>query len=174
MLDGAARNDHDGLAGTSAEGPREVLRVGVDQGGAVVLDLGGVDEEAGHGSTHGATPIARYGEVVPVERLNATTHDGVDLAVFTAGDGAPLLLIPGLGAASSVFAPVAPDLSHHHRVIMFDPRGLGESGSGGDITMANMALDAVATGRWQVRAVVAASGRLTTAPEAKTNETKVS
>jgi phospholipase/carboxylesterase len=31
-----------------------------------------------------------------------------------------------------------------------------------------MALDAVATGRWQVRAVVAASGRLTTAPEAKT------
>ena len=31
-----------------------------------------------------------------------------------------------------------------------------------------MALDAVATGRWPVRAVVAASGRLATAPEAKT------
>jgi 3-oxoadipate enol-lactonase len=121
-----------------------VLRVSIDQRGAVVLDLGGIDEEARHGSTHGATPVPRYGAVVPLGRLTATTHDGVDLGVFVAGDGAPLLLIPGLGARSSVFDPLTPALSLHHRVITFDPRGLGDSGSGGEITMANMALDAVA------------------------------
>jgi pimeloyl-ACP methyl ester carboxylesterase len=78
-----------------------------------------------------------------IERLTATTDDGVDLAVFAAGEGQPLLLIPGLGARSSVFDPVIPDLSRRQRVITFDPRGLGESGNGGDITLANMALDAV-------------------------------
>jgi phospholipase/carboxylesterase len=36
-----------------------------------------------------------------------------------------------------------------------------------------MALDAVATGRWPVRAVVAASGRLVTAPEANEPLTKI-
>jgi pimeloyl-ACP methyl ester carboxylesterase len=76
--------------------------------------------------------------------LTATTHDGIELALFVAGDGAPLLLIPGLGARSSVFDPITPDLSRRHRVITFDPRGLGESGIGGDVTLANMALDAVA------------------------------
>ena len=144
MLDGAAGDDHDGLARTGAERSRKVLRVSLDQRGAVVLDLGVVDEEARHGSTHGATPVPRYGAVMPAERLTAATQDGIDLAVFTAGDGAPLLLIPGLGARSTVFDPLTPDLSRHHRVITFDPRGLGESGSGGDITMANMALDVVA------------------------------
>lgn len=78
------------------------------------------------------------------ERLTATTHDGVELAVFIAGDGAPLLLIPGLGARSSVFDPFTPDLSRRHRVITFDPRGLGESDIGGDVTLATMALDTVA------------------------------
>ena len=78
------------------------------------------------------------------ERVTATTHDGVDLAVYVAGDGAPLLLIPGLGARSTVFDPLAPELSRRHRVITFDPRGLGDSGNGGAVTLANMALDAVA------------------------------
>ena len=121
-----------------------MLRVRIHQRGAVVLDLGGVDEEAGHGCSHGATPIARYGVGVPRERLTATTHDGVELAVFVSGDGPSLLLIPGLGARSSVFDPIMPDLRRRHRVITYDPRGLGESGDGGDITLANMALDAVA------------------------------
>jgi 3-oxoadipate enol-lactonase len=78
------------------------------------------------------------------ERLTATTHDGVALAVFSTGDGAPLLLVPGLGARSSVFDPLLPALRARHRVITFDPRGLGESGIGGDVTLANMALDTVA------------------------------
>ncbi len=121
-----------------------MLRIRVEQRGVVTLDLGCVDEETWHGVMHGATPIARYGAVVPPQRLTATTHDGIELAVFVVGDGTPVLLIPGLGARSTVFDPIMPDLSAHHRVITFDPRGLGESGGGGEISLANMALDVIA------------------------------
>jgi pimeloyl-ACP methyl ester carboxylesterase len=92
---------------------------------------------------HGAARPGGYGAGVFTQRLTAITGDGVQLAVFTAGDGAPLLLIPGLGARSVVFEPVVDDLARHHRVITYDPRGTGESGSGGEITLSNMARDAV-------------------------------
>lgn len=144
MFDCTAGDDDDRLARTCAERSRKMLRVRIHERDAVILDLGGIDEEARHGCTHGATPIGRYGAVVPRERLTAATDDGIELAVFVAGDGAALLLIPGLGARASVFDPIMPDLSRRHRVITYDPRGLGESGDGGDITLANMALDAVA------------------------------
>jgi 3-oxoadipate enol-lactonase len=111
---------------------------------SLVHNLALGDEEARHGSVHGAAPAARYGAAMPGARLTATTSDGVNLAVFVAGDGDPLLLIPGLGARSSVFDPIIADLARDHRVITFDPRGLGESGGGGDVTLPNMALDAVA------------------------------
>jgi len=93
---------------------------------------------------HGAAPVARYGDRVPSEHLTAMSSDGVPLAVFAAGAGDPLLLIPGLGARATIFDPIVPDLSRRHRVITFDPRGIGESGNGGDLTLANMALDAIA------------------------------
>jgi len=81
---------------------------------------------------------------MPSTRLTATTTDGVTLAVFTAGNGEPLLLIPGLGARANVFDPIVADLARQHRVITFDPRGLGESGGGGEVTLTNMARDAIA------------------------------
>ena len=93
---------------------------------------------------HGAARVASYGAGMFTQRLTATTADGVTLAVFGAGDGDPLLLIPGLGARSSVFEPLIDDLAHRHRVLTFDPRGIGESGGGGVITLPNMARDAVA------------------------------
>lgn len=114
------------------------------QGCAAVRDLAGIDEEPGHGSVHGAAPVARYGDGVPSEHLTATSSDGVPLAVFVLGAGDPLLLIPGLGARARIFDPIVPDLTRRHRVITFDPRGIGESGNGGDLTLSNMALDAIA------------------------------
>src|ERR1700690_3743418 len=110
----------------------------------VSFDLRGIDEEPRHGSVHGAARVASYGAAVFTERLTATTSDGVSLAVFGAGEGEPLLLIPGLGAGSSVFEPVVDRLARRHRVISFDARGIGESGNGGEITLPNMARDAVA------------------------------
>jgi 3-oxoadipate enol-lactonase len=111
---------------------------------AAVHDLIGADEEPGHGSVHGAAPVARYGAAMPNERLTARTTDGVALAVFVVGEGDPLLLIPGLGARSAVFDPIIGDLAREHRVITFDPRGLGDSGNSGDGTLTNMAQDAIA------------------------------
>jgi pimeloyl-ACP methyl ester carboxylesterase len=81
---------------------------------------------------------------MPGARLTATTTDGVTLAVFVAGDGDPLLLIPGLGARATVFDPIVADLGRERTVITFDPRGLGESGGGGEVTLPNMARDAIA------------------------------
>ena len=43
------------------------------------------------------------------------------------GDGPPILLIPGLGADTRLFARVVPLLAVRHRVVVLDPRGSGQS-----------------------------------------------
>jgi 3-oxoadipate enol-lactonase len=116
--------------------------VSARQAGAAAGDLVGFDEESRHGSVHGAAPASRYGGPVAEVRLTARTADGVGLAVVVSGDGNPLLLIPGLGAGRSAFDPIVPDLARAHRVITFDPRGIGESEGGANTTMTAMALDA--------------------------------
>ena len=76
--------------------------------------------------------------------LTARTADGIALSVVVDGDGEPLLLIPGLGAGRSAFIPILPDLARAHRVITFDPRGIGESEGVGNTTLTAMAADVVA------------------------------
>jgi 3-oxoadipate enol-lactonase len=76
--------------------------------------------------------------------LTARTADGIALSVVVDGDGEPLLLIPGLGAGRSAFIPILPDLARAHRVITFDPRGVGESEGVGSTTLTAMAGDVVA------------------------------
>ena len=79
------------------------------------------------------------------QRSSAIAADGATLAVSVDGDGEPLLLIPGLGATRRVFDPLVPALRTRHRVIRFDPRGVGESERGtAPLTMAVLAGDAVA------------------------------
>src|SRR5947207_13087468 len=43
------------------------------------------------------------------------------------GEGAPLLLIPGLGNTCRVWDPVSPELARHFSLILVDNRGLGRS-----------------------------------------------
>jgi 3-oxoadipate enol-lactonase len=81
---------------------------------------------------------------VAATQLTVQTADGVGLSVHITGDGDPLLLIPGLGAGRSAFDPIVPDLARAHRVITFDPRGIGESKGGAHTTLTAMARDAVA------------------------------
>jgi pimeloyl-ACP methyl ester carboxylesterase len=72
------------------------------------------------------------------------TSDGVELAVSVDGDGDPLLMIPGLGATRRVYAPIIPALARHHRVIVYDPRGVGGSDvPPGPYPMPRLAADAV-------------------------------
>ena len=63
----------------------------------------------------------------PTFDRHVVTSDGVRLAVSVQGDGEPLLMIPGLGATRRVYAPIVPALARHHRVIVYDPRGVGDS-----------------------------------------------
>ncbi len=144
VLDGPSLHDHNDLAGTRTQGTREVLGIRAGERCALFGHLRGVDEEAGHGSVHGAAPAPRYGGAVSETRLTAYTADGMALSVVIDGEGDPLLLIPGLGAGRSAFHPIVGDLARHHRVITFDPRGIGRSEGGGTVTLPAMALDAVA------------------------------
>lgn len=55
------------------------------------------------------------------------TVDGIDLHVETTGEGPPVLLIHGLGGASTSWTPVAEALSERYRVIVPDLPGFGRS-----------------------------------------------
>ena len=44
-----------------------------------------------------------------------------------AGDGAPLVLLPGLGTTCQIWKPILEDLSKHFSVICLDNRGIGQS-----------------------------------------------
>ncbi len=76
--------------------------------------------------------------------LTATTGDGVRLAVSVSGEGEPLVLIPGLGSTRRVYAPLVPSLERRHRVIVYDPRGVGDSDvPPGPYPMSRLAADCV-------------------------------
>jgi pimeloyl-ACP methyl ester carboxylesterase len=73
------------------------------------------------------------------------TDDGVRLAVSVTGDGEPLVMIPGLGATRRMYAPIVPALAERHQVIVYDPRGVGDSDvPTGPYPMARLAADCVA------------------------------
>jgi pimeloyl-ACP methyl ester carboxylesterase len=80
-----------------------------------------------------------------VTELRAAAADGTELAATVSGAGPPLLMIPGLGASRRVYAPLLPALVSHLEVVVFDPRGTGESGvTPGPYTMDGLAGDAAA------------------------------
>lgn len=61
-------------------------------------------------------------------------------------DGEVLILSPGLGGAGSYWAPNLAALSRHHRVLIYDHRGTGRSGSlsADTVSIASMAEDVLA------------------------------
>ena len=59
--------------------------------------------------------------------MRVTVDDGVELAVEVLGDGPPFVMIHGFTGAKEDFADDAPRLAEHHRVVLFDHRGHGES-----------------------------------------------
>ena len=68
---------------------------------------------------------------MPETHQSVIAADGVRLAVTLSGpvDAEPLLLIPGLGAAASVFDPLRPALDSRYRTVVYDPRSVGASES---------------------------------------------
>lgn len=89
--------------------------------------------------------VRAHCSAVVEQQVSAIAPDGAALAVSAEGDGEPLLLIPGLGATRRVFDPLTPALRSRHRVIRFDPRGVGDSERGTlALSMAVLAADAIA------------------------------
>jgi pimeloyl-ACP methyl ester carboxylesterase len=71
--------------------------------------------------------------------------DGFELHYEERGSGRPLLLVPGIPAVASDWAPLAERLSGSRRVIAYDNRGSGRSSvTPGPYTTASLAADAVA------------------------------
>ena len=66
---------------------------------------------------------------------------GDHLWVDVAGNGAPVVLIHGLGATATVFEPVSERLLGSHKVIRFDLRGHGRSGRTDQPSVASWAND---------------------------------
>ncbi|RYZ41106.1 MAG: alpha/beta hydrolase [Myxococcaceae bacterium] len=56
-----------------------------------------------------------------------STHEGVTLHFEASGEGAPVLLLHGLGSSGSDWERVTPRLSAHHRLLVPDARGHGRS-----------------------------------------------
>lgn len=78
-----------------------------------------------------------------------TVDDGTAIAVTLSGEGPPLILIPGLGSTRRVYAPIVPALERHHRVVVYDPRGVGDSDvPPGPYPMERLAADCVAVAAW--------------------------
>ena len=57
-----------------------------------------------------------------------TKANGIDLYYEIHGDGEPLLLIMGLSLTSKSWFKTLPALSEQYKVILFDNRGVGQSG----------------------------------------------
>jgi 3-oxoadipate enol-lactonase len=54
-------------------------------------------------------------------------HDGARIHWSSLGQGEPVVLIMGLGCSSAMWFRVAPQLARHHRVILIDNRGSGQT-----------------------------------------------
>ena len=97
----------------------------------------------------GFTPVASFvplGEgLVPVEAGFANAN-GARLYYEVYGKGEPLLLIPGTGMNHLRWANQVPVYAREFKVIVFDPRGTGQSSfpEGVDVTTALLADDAAA------------------------------
>ena len=75
----------------------------------------------------------------------APLPDGGRLSYSVIGDGPPLVLLRPLGGTMALWGSFATILAEHHRVIAFDPRGVGDSSAAPlACSTRGMAADAVA------------------------------
>ncbi|HEY6473612.1 MAG TPA: alpha/beta hydrolase [Acidimicrobiales bacterium] len=76
--------------------------------------------------------------------MPSTRVNDIELYYEVTGEGAPVLLIPGLGVDINYFSQIIGQLATKHRVVAFDPRGAGRSDKPDEpYTIDGMADDAV-------------------------------
>lgn len=64
----------------------------------------------------------------------AHTPDGAELFWTSTGEGSPLLLVAGQASDHRGWLHVVPALAQHHRVVLYDHRGVGRSTAGASDT----------------------------------------
>lgn len=64
----------------------------------------------------------------------AHTPDGAELFWTSTGEGPPLLLVAGQASDHRGWLHVVPALAQHHRVVLYDHRGVGRSTAGASDT----------------------------------------
>jgi pimeloyl-ACP methyl ester carboxylesterase len=74
--------------------------------------------------------------------------DGTPIAVWTSGDGSPLVLVHGAAADHSRWAPVLPALAERFTVLAVDRRGRGGSGDTDDYSLEREFEDVAAVVEW--------------------------
>lgn len=80
----------------------------------------------------------------PDAKLHFANNGNMRLHWQEQGSGTPVLLIMGHRYSSRMWYPAIPALAQHHRVISFDNRGTGLSGTSSDFEIQDMAKDALA------------------------------
>lgn len=77
----------------------------------------------------GAAPTALSPAEPPGHRITLTDAAGAPLALYYEehGEGAPVLLLHGLGESTFTWHEIAPELAKGHRVIALDLKGFGRS-----------------------------------------------
>ncbi|HEX6396522.1 MAG TPA: alpha/beta fold hydrolase, partial [Steroidobacteraceae bacterium] len=79
-------------------------------------------------SADGSFQASRWRDAAPHEPSSIKVEEGVQLEVLDfGGTGAPLLLLPGLGASAHSYDELAPLLARQHRVVALTRRGAGYS-----------------------------------------------
>ena len=70
---------------------------------------------------------ARLSDFSGLEIGSFTTNDGVRLSYWQAGEGEPLVFLPGWSASGARYINVIYLLANHYRVVVLDPRNQGLS-----------------------------------------------
>jgi pimeloyl-ACP methyl ester carboxylesterase len=90
-----------------------------------------------------AGEAAAMSNAQPAKR-RAISRDGTEIAYWTSGAGPPLVLVHGVAADHSRWAPLLPYLEPHVSVQAMDRRGRGASGDGGGYALEREAEDVAA------------------------------
>ena len=88
--------------------------------------------------------LAGCGQGEPAEKRRFATNGDLRLHWQEQGSGTPVLLIMGHRYSARMWYPAIPALAQHHRVLSFDNRGTGFSGTASDFEIQDMARDALA------------------------------
>lgn len=87
---------------------------------------------------------ARFVQLVKLAAMPDFDNNGASVHYELVGSGPPLLMLAGLASDGASWGPLTPLLAGRFRLILIDNRGSGRTRAAGELSVADMADDAVA------------------------------